>query len=217
MHDALGQIPLENDAVHRLGGQPEDLFALRELALGVLALVDVVRGDRDAVDERVLKRGDVMRFEPAARAVLAPHPMLLRESVSGTGRELAELATKNGRIVRMQKIEDGRRLARIRRKTEDRMCPTARRDQLPVSPRDAQNVHRVFNEGSQIALALIARGLQRAGAHIAVDDGQALDALSSPERLDVDQEVLLDPIPPRRPHAFVVDLAIERALIDLAR
>ena len=46
VHGAPRQVPFENDAVDRFGGEPEDLLALRELALRVLALVDVVRGDR---------------------------------------------------------------------------------------------------------------------------------------------------------------------------
>ena len=60
VHSASHQVPFENDAVDRFRGESEKLLALRELALHVFTIVDVVRGDGDAIDQRVIKRGDVV-------------------------------------------------------------------------------------------------------------------------------------------------------------
>ena len=70
VHDAAGDIPFEDDAFDRIRCKPKHLLALSKPGLGLLALRDIARIDHDAIDQRVVERGDVNRFEPAIAAVL---------------------------------------------------------------------------------------------------------------------------------------------------
>ena len=58
------EIPFEDDAVDRIGGEPKTSSRCASCSPPACAR-DVTRINRDAADERIVETGDVIRFEPA--------------------------------------------------------------------------------------------------------------------------------------------------------
>ncbi len=111
MHHPLGNVPLENDAVDRVGSQPEYLLALREAKFGLFALGDIARIDHDAVDQRIGERGDTARLQPSIGAILVASAKLARESFDLAGDQLPILGEQILAIIGMCELEHKMRLA----------------------------------------------------------------------------------------------------------
>ena len=118
MHHALDNVPLKNDAVDRIGSQPEYFLALGEAKFRLLALGDIARIDDDTVDQRVGERRDTARLQPAVGAVLVTGPKLAREPFDLAGDQLAILGEQILTIIRMREFEHEMRFAFLGREAE---------------------------------------------------------------------------------------------------
>src|ERR1700733_8702468 len=189
MHDALDDVPFEDDPVDRLGRKSEDFLALREPKFRLLALGDIARVDDDAADYGVGERGNTARLQPAVRSVLVTQAKLAREALDIAVNHLLILRHEFRPIIRMRQLEYIIRFAFFGRVAQRILHTRADVLHAAISGCDGDDVLCMFGEREESAFATPKRAILIAPfGDFETENNEARDPRGTLQRPHIDLE-----------------------------